>query len=32
MSDTTRHFFFSSWPEFYNRLMVPVFSNRTRVA
>ena len=25
MSDATRHFFFSSWPEFYDRLMVPVF-------
>jgi hypothetical protein len=25
MSDATRHFFSGSWPEFYDRLMVPVF-------
>jgi len=25
MSDTTHHFFFSSWLDFYDRLMVPVF-------
>jgi ubiquinone/menaquinone biosynthesis C-methylase UbiE len=25
MSNATRHFFSGSWPEFYDRLMVPVF-------
>src|SRR5271167_31684 len=25
MSDAMRHFFSGSWPEFYDRLMVPVF-------
>jgi hypothetical protein len=25
MSDATRHFFIGSWPEFYDRLTVPVF-------
>ena len=25
MSEATRHFFFRSWPEFYDRLMVQVF-------
>ncbi len=25
MSNPTRHFFSGSWPDFYDRLMVPVF-------
>jgi hypothetical protein len=30
MADATRHFFSGSWPEFYDRLMVPVFIEPSR--